>query len=75
MTYPAFDTNGTRGRDAAGGPVTCTACGCRLDRGSADGVSGWYHFAAVAGRDARGCKVECAGDAHDARGRALVANA
>lgn len=74
MTYPAFDTNGISA-DAAGGPVTCMACGCRLERGTSNGVSAWYHFAPMAGRDARGCKVGCADEAHDARGRALVAGA
>jgi hypothetical protein len=29
----------------------------------------------MAGRDARGCKVECADAPHDADGRALVASA
>lgn len=75
MTYPVFDSNGVSGREAAGGPVTCSACGCRLERGSRNGSAAWYHFAPMAGRDARGCKVDCAGEAHDASGRALVATA
>lgn len=38
-------------------PVTCVACGCRLER-RADGR--WWHFSPAAGRDARGCIVACA---------------
>jgi hypothetical protein len=75
MTYPVFDSNGISRRETAGGPVTCTACGCRLERSTGDGISAWFHFAPMAGRDARGCKVDCANEAHDARGRALVATA
>ena len=69
MTYPAFDTNGLAGTaETHAGPVTCTNCGCRLERSSA---GTWHHFSPMAGRDARGCKVACADDAHDASGRAL----
>ena len=75
MTYPVFETNGIPGREVAGGPVTCAACGCRLERSSRDGGSAWYHFALMVGRDVRGCKVDCANEPHDARGRALVATA
>jgi len=74
MTYPVFESNGISGH-TAGGPVTCSSCGCRLERSSSNGVSAWYHFAPMGGRDARGCKVGCANEAHDARGRALVATA
>jgi hypothetical protein len=53
--------------DAPGGPVTCAACGCRL---SADQQSeSWFHFVGQAGRDARGCRVDCATAPHDHRGR------
>ncbi len=74
MTYPAFDAQVLSGH-VAGGPVTCTACGCRLEQGASNGVSAWFHFAPLGGRDARGCKVGCADDAHDARGRAQTAAA
>jgi hypothetical protein len=53
-----------------GGPVTCAACGCRLTLGP-DGAT-WYHFSPLGGRDARGCRVECAELGHDERGRALA---
>lgn len=75
MTYPSFDTSGLAGAESSSGPVTCSTCGCRLERSTSNGVSAWYHFSPMAGRDARGCKVGCADDAHDALGRALAANA
>ena len=53
-----------------GGPVTCSACGCRLqvDPGHDDR---YRHFNPIAGHDARGCRVACVDDAHDASGRPL----
>jgi hypothetical protein len=69
MTYPAFDTSGiTEATESSKGPVTCASCGCRLER-STDGAMAWFHFAPIAGRDARGCRVACADSAHDASGR------
>jgi hypothetical protein len=59
--------------DVASGPVTCAACGCRLEADSAVSPSSWTHFGPMAGRDARGCRVECVDLSHDATGRALVA--
>jgi len=70
MTYPAYDRSGIAGSEPRTGPVTCTACGCRLERASADT---YKHFSPMAGRDARGCKVDCADAHHDVHGRALVA--
>ena len=52
--------------DGRNGPVTCQACGCRLTSGDGE----WFHFGALAGRDARGCRVACAELPHDATGRA-----
>ena len=69
MTYPAYDTSGIPGAETRVGVVTCEACGCRLQRAAADT---YRHFAPMAGRDARGCKVECADAAHDPKGHALV---
>lgn len=46
-------------------PVTCSACGCRLEPAG----DAWFHFGPLAGRDARGCRVTCAEVAHDASGR------
>lgn len=73
MTYPAFDTSGIAGAvEPRQGPVTCAACGCRLES-AADSRGAWFHFAPMAGRDARGCRVACADGAHDARGQAVAA--
>jgi hypothetical protein len=49
-------------RDGRLAPVTCVACGCRLERH--DGSDAWWHFAGVEGRDARGCIVGCATAPH-----------
>jgi hypothetical protein len=70
MTYPAYNTSGGNGSASTGdSPVTCSACGCRLER--AEDLRGWLHFSPMAGRDARGCRVACADEVHDARGHAL----
>jgi hypothetical protein len=69
MSVP-FDSAGTwsyLGEPIAGGPVTCATCGCRL--AADEQTESWFHFAGSDGRDARGCRVECATDAHDHRGR------
>ena len=55
-------------RDGRGGPVTCATCGCRL---SATGEA-FFHFNPLGGRDARGCRVDCADAAHDAEGRPIA---
>jgi hypothetical protein len=55
-------------RDGQAAPVTCAACGCRLQAlGDA-----YFHFNPLAGRDARGCRIDCADAAHDAAGRAIA---
>ncbi|MFI5261805.1 MAG: hypothetical protein ACHQZR_04565 [Candidatus Limnocylindrales bacterium] len=59
-------------RDGQQGPVTCTACGCRLQASSLAGETTWQHFSPMAGRDARGCLVACADAAHDASGRPIA---
>jgi hypothetical protein len=72
MTYPAYDTSGASGSlETRSGPVTCASCGCRLQH-AADG-SAWFHFAPIGGRDARGCRVDCADAAHDSSGRTVSA--
>jgi hypothetical protein len=55
-------------RDGRPAPVTCTACGCRL---AASGDS-FVHFQGFAGRDARGCRIDCAEAMHDADGRPVA---
>ena len=56
-------------RNGRAAPVTCAACGCRLERVGVVGRAAWFHFAPMAGRDARGCRIDCAELAHDAGGR------
>ena len=48
-------------RDGRLAPVTCVACGCRLERRADDT---WWHFAGRGDRDARGCIVACAEQPH-----------
>ena len=63
---PKLSTSAVRvGRDA---PVTCAACGCRLESTG----EAWFHFNPISGRDARGCRVACADAAHDPAGRAIA---
>jgi hypothetical protein len=52
-------------RDGRLAPVTCVACGCRLER--RDGGT-WWHVAGRGNRDARDCIVECAERPHYAPG-------
>ena len=65
--YGAFSASSDRGA-----PVTCAACGCRLQSGSGAHDGEWYHFNPLGGRDARGCRVECVGAVHDWSGRPIV---
>jgi hypothetical protein len=55
-------------RDGRIAPVTCAACGCRLT--AADDA--FVHFNPLDGRDARGCRIDCADAAHDAQGRPIA---
>jgi len=65
-TDPKLNTSAVRdGRDA---PVTCAACGCRLEATGSD----WFHFNPISGRDARGCRIACADAAHDAAGKPVA---
>lgn len=76
MTYPSFDTSGIiDATEIFNGPVTCSACGCRLQHSAANGIEAWFHFAPMGGKDARGDRIACADAPHDSRGRALVAAA
>jgi len=59
------------------GPIVCAVCGCRLvaeERLHADGeaAGAWRHFEGPSGRDARGCLIDCAGQAHFADGTPIV---
>lgn len=66
-----FSVSQFSARDSAG-PVTCSACGCRLDglAGKYDGV--YRHFTSLPGQDARGCRVACVDALHDHEGRAIA---
>jgi hypothetical protein len=55
------------------GPVTCAACGCRLQSASGARDGEYYHFSPLGGRDARGCRVGCVDAAHDRSGRPVYA--
>jgi hypothetical protein len=60
-------------RDGQLAPVTCAACGCRLEPVELhDGIA-WFHYGRMAGRDARGDRTLCIDAAHDAGGRADLA--
>jgi hypothetical protein len=63
---PIYRTGYRTRAEVAGGPVTCATCGCRLVA-LPDG--GFGHYGALGGRDARGCRVACVNDVHDASGR------
>jgi hypothetical protein len=65
-----FSVSQFSSRDSAG-PVTCAACGCRLESlaGSMDGT--YRHFGSMSGQDARGCRVACVDALHDHEGRAI----
>jgi hypothetical protein len=58
-------------RDGQGAPVTCAGCGCRLTQSG----DAWFHFNPIGGRDARGCRIDCADAAHDTTGRPVAVSA
>ncbi len=60
-------------RDGQIAPVTCTACGCRLEPSGTADEAPWFHFGRLGGRDARGCRPACVEAAHDRAGRAILA--
>lgn len=60
----ARDFTASSVRDGRPAPVTCVACGCRLERRD----DTWWHFSGRGDRDARGCIVACAEQPHYAPG-------
>jgi hypothetical protein len=71
MIHPSdSDIRPTSVRDGRDAPVTCAACGCRLEAAN----EAFFHFNPLGGRDARGCRIDCADAAHDADGRPTVAS-
>ena len=63
---PEFETIAVR--DGQVVPVTCAACGCRLEASG----DAFVHFNPLGGRDARGCRIDCADALHDATGRPIA---
>ena len=61
-----FRTDATETR--ARGPVTCAACGCRLQASTGAQDGEYKHFGGFDGRDARGCRVDCVTLVHDTDG-------
>lgn len=60
-------------RDGQTAPVTCAACGCRLEASGTADAAPWFHFGRMAGRDARGCRPSCVEAAHDRNGQPILA--
>ena len=69
MIHPSdSEFRSTAVREGRLAPVTCAACGCRL----ATAGDAFVHFQGFAGRDARGCRIDCAEATHDADGRPIA---
>ena len=73
MSHSSADLTGRAVREGQLAPVTCEACGCRLEAVGTDAVVEWFHFGRISGRDARGDRVACIDAAHDAGGHAALA--
>lgn len=59
-------------RDGQIAPVTCAACGCRLDASGTSDEAPWFHFGRLGGRDARGDRPACLEAPHDRSGRPIL---
>jgi hypothetical protein len=70
MIHPSDSKAGSASavRDGRDAPVTCATCGCRLTAGD----DAFYHFNPLGGRDARGCRIDCASAGHDVQGRPIA---
>jgi hypothetical protein len=60
-------------RDGQIAPVTCAACGCRLEPSGTADAAPWFHYGRLGGRDARGCRTACIEAAHDRSGQPILA--
>jgi hypothetical protein len=60
-------------RDGQIAPVTCAACGCRLEDSGTSDEAPWFHFGRMGGRDARGDNPACVEAPHDRSGRQILA--
>jgi len=54
-------------------PVTCAACGCRLEASGTADEAPWFHFGRMGGRDARGDSPVCVDAPHDRSGQPILA--
>lgn len=60
-------------RDGQTAPVTCAACGCRLEPSGTADEAPWFHFGRLGGRDARGDRPVCIDAPHDRSGTPILA--
>jgi hypothetical protein len=60
-------------RNGQSAPVTCAACGCRLEASGTADDAPWFHFGRLGGSDARGCRPACIDAAHDRGGLPILA--
>jgi hypothetical protein len=60
-------------RDGQTAPVTCAACGCRLEPSGTADEAPWFHFGRLGGRDARGDRPICIDAPHDRGGQPILA--
>ena len=59
-------------RDGQLSPVTCAACGCRLEASGTSDEAPWFHFGRLGGRDARGDRPTCLDAPHDRLGLPIL---
>ena len=59
-------------RDGQGAPVTCSACGCRLEASGTADEAPWFHFGRLGGRDARGDRPVCIDAPHARSGLPIL---
>ena len=59
-------------RDGQIAPVTCAACGCRLEPSGTADAAPWFHFGRLGGRDARGDRPSCLDVPHDRTGLPIL---
>ena len=59
-------------RDGQTAPVTCVACGCRLESSGTADEAPWFHFGRLGGRDARGDRLLCIDAPHDRSGLPIL---
>ena len=70
---PGAERGETSVRDGQIAPVTCAACGCRLEASGTADDAPWFHFGRLGGREARGDRPACIAAPHDRSGRGILA--